>query len=76
MISAAKTFGEYVTDLKAEIIIKDNRQILRLVEAMKATPGVKTSRGPRSSRKRERKSLFQTMWSTASEAFIICEAGQ
>jgi DNA-binding Lrp family transcriptional regulator len=41
VISAAKTFGEYVTDLKAEIIIKDNRQILRLVEAMKATPGVK-----------------------------------
>jgi DNA-binding Lrp family transcriptional regulator len=41
VISVAKTIGEHVIDLKAELIIQNNGQILNLLEKIKATPGVK-----------------------------------
>ena len=41
VISVAKTIGEHVIDLKVELIIQNNGQILNLLEMMKATTGVR-----------------------------------
>jgi DNA-binding Lrp family transcriptional regulator len=41
IVSVAKTIGEHVVDLKAEIIIQNNGQILNMLEKVKAMPGVK-----------------------------------
>jgi DNA-binding Lrp family transcriptional regulator len=41
VVSVAKTIGEHVVDLKAEVIVQNNGQILDMLEKVKAMPGVK-----------------------------------
>jgi DNA-binding Lrp family transcriptional regulator len=41
VVSVAKTIGEHVIDLKVELIIRTNGQILNLLEKVKAMAGVK-----------------------------------
>ena len=41
VIYAGKSIGQHTIDLKVETVLKDNSEILRMMELLKATPGVK-----------------------------------
>ena len=41
VIYAGKSIGEHTIDLKIETILKNNSEILRMMELLKATPGIK-----------------------------------
>ena len=41
VVSVSRSVGEHTIDLRAEAVIKDNGQLLELLEAMKAMPNVR-----------------------------------
>ena len=41
VVYVGRSIGEHTIDLRAEVIIKDNSQLLELLEEVKAMPGVK-----------------------------------
>jgi DNA-binding Lrp family transcriptional regulator len=41
VVSVGRSIGEHTIDLRAEVIIKDNSELLGLLESVKAMPGVR-----------------------------------
>ncbi|HEX2557529.1 MAG TPA: winged helix-turn-helix transcriptional regulator [Nitrososphaera sp.] len=41
VIYVGKSIGQHTIDLRVETILKDNAEILRMMELLKATPGIK-----------------------------------
>jgi hypothetical protein len=41
VVYVGKSIGQHTIDLKVETILKDNAEILRMMELLKATPGIK-----------------------------------